>query len=49
MIMMIGGKEHAVRLWKSTNLKSWDIAFDIPAKAAESIDMYVLPVNGEQK
>lgn len=48
MIMMIGGPERAVRLWKSKDLKTWDVAFDIPGKAAECIDMYILPVDGDK-
>jgi sucrose-6-phosphate hydrolase SacC (GH32 family) len=47
MIMMIGGKDRAVRLWKSKDLQTWDIAFDIHGKAAECIDMYILPVDGD--
>ncbi|MFT5129494.1 MAG: arylsulfatase A, partial [Rhodothermales bacterium] len=39
-IMMIGGPERAVRLWKSTHLLDWKIIGDIPNKAAECIDMY---------
>ena len=39
-IMMIGGPERAVRLWKSTNLLDWTPIGDIANKAAECIDMY---------
>ncbi len=46
-IMMIGGPERKVRLWKSTNLLDWEQAFDIPNKAAECIDMYEAAVDGD--
>ena len=46
-IMMIGGPERKVRLWKSTNLLDWEHAFDIPNKAAECIDMYRVAVDGD--
>ncbi len=46
-IMMVGGKERAVRLWKSTDLLNWEHIFDIPNKAAECIDMYEIPVDGD--
>ncbi|MBF0197991.1 MAG: glycoside hydrolase family 32 protein [Planctomycetes bacterium] len=46
-IMMIGGKERAVRLWKSTDLIHWDKMFDLPNKSAECIDMYELAVDGD--
>ena len=49
MIMMIGGKERAVRLWKSTDLMNWKAFLDIPHKAAECIDMYALAVDGDKK
>ena len=45
-IMMVGGKERAVRLWKSTDLLNWEILGDIPNKAAECIDMYTVAVDG---
>ena len=47
-IMMVGGKERAVRLWKSTDLLNWEIIGDIPNKAAECIDMYTLPLDGDK-
>ena len=46
-IMMIGGPDRKVRLWKSTNLLDWKHAFDIPGKAAECIDMYEVAVDGD--
>jgi fructan beta-fructosidase len=46
-IMMIGGPERKVRLWKSTNLLDWEQVFDIPGKAAECIDMYEVSVDGD--
>ena len=46
-IMMIGGPERKVRLWKSSNLLDWEHAFDIPNKAAECIDMYTVAVDGD--
>lgn len=46
-IMMIGGKERKVRLWKSTDLLNWDPIFDIPNKAAECIDMYHVALDGD--
>ncbi len=45
--MMIGGPDRLVRLWKSTNLLDWEIIGDIPNKAAECIDMYAVPVDGD--
>jgi len=44
-IMMVGGKDRAVRLWKSTDLLNWETLFDIPNKAAECIDMYEVAVD----
>ena len=46
-IMMIGGPERKVRLWKSTNLLDWEVLFDIPNKAAECIDMFHVAVDGD--
>lgn len=46
-IMMIGGPERKVRLWKSTDLLTWDAFLDIPNKAAECIDMYSVAVDGD--
>jgi fructan beta-fructosidase len=46
-IMMIGGKDRAVRLWKSKDLINWEIICDIPNKAAECIDMYTVAVDGD--
>jgi sucrose-6-phosphate hydrolase SacC (GH32 family) len=48
VIMMVGGKERAVRLWKSTDLMNWEKLCDIPNKAAECIDMYTLPLDGDK-
>jgi len=47
VIMMVGGKDRAVRLWKSTDLLNWEILGDIPNKAAECIDMYAVAVDGD--
>jgi sucrose-6-phosphate hydrolase SacC (GH32 family) len=47
-IMMIGGSDRAVRLWKSTDLLNWEIICDIPNKAAECIDMYTVAVDGDK-
>jgi len=49
VIMMVGGAERAVRLWKSTDLMNWEIIGDIPNKAAECIDMYTVAVDGDPK
>ncbi len=46
-IMMIGGPDRLVRLWKSTNLIDWEIIGDVPNKAAECIDMYAVTVDGD--
>ncbi len=46
-IMMIGGPDRLVRLWKSTNLLDWEVIGDIPDKAAECIDMYHVAVDGD--
>ena len=46
VIMMVGGPQRAVRLWKSTDLLNWEIIGDIPNKAAECIDMYTIAVDG---
>jgi len=46
-IMMIGGPDRLVRLWKSTDLLNWEIIGDIPNKAAECIDMYQVAVDGD--
>ncbi len=48
VIMMIGGPERAVRLWKSTDLLNWEIMGDIPDKAAECVDMYTVAVDGDK-
>ncbi len=48
VIMMVGGKERAVRLWKSTDLMNWEVMGDIPNKAAECIDMYTVPLDGDK-
>jgi sucrose-6-phosphate hydrolase SacC (GH32 family) len=46
-IMMIGGPERKVRLWKSTDLINWEPFLDLPGKAAECIDMYEVTVDGD--
>ena len=48
VIMMVGGEDRAVRLWKSTDLMHWEVMGDIPDKAAECIDMYTVPVDGNR-
>ncbi len=48
VIMMIGGKDRAVRLWKSTDLMNWEILGDVPNKAAECIDMYTVPLDDDK-
>ena len=48
-IMLVGRKDRAVRLSKSSDLQKWDHIFDIPNKAAECIDMYTRPVHGNPK
>ncbi|MEM7599966.1 MAG: sulfatase-like hydrolase/transferase [Verrucomicrobiota bacterium] len=48
-IMMIGGPERKVRLWKSTDLLTWEPFLDIPNKAAECIDLYSVAVDGDPK
>ena len=47
VIMMVGGPDRAVRLWKSTDLLNWEIIGDIPNKAAECIDMYHVAVDDD--
>jgi sucrose-6-phosphate hydrolase SacC (GH32 family) len=47
VIMMVGGRQRAVRLWKSTDLMNWEVLGDIPNKAAECIDMYTVPLDGD--
>ena len=47
VIMMVGGKDRAVRLWKSTDLINWEVLGDVPNKAAECIDMYHVAVDGD--
>lgn len=46
-IMMIGGPDRKVRLWKSTDLLTWEAFLDIPNKAAECIDLYSVAVDGD--
>ena len=46
--MMVGGKDRAARLWKSTDLLNWKQFLDIPNKSAECLDMYCLPVDGDK-
>jgi sucrose-6-phosphate hydrolase SacC (GH32 family) len=48
-IMEIGGPEHAVRIWKSSDLMNWATVCDIPNKSAECINMYSVPVDGDPK
>ena len=48
IVLKIGGKDRAVRLWKSTDLMNWEIMGDIPNKAAECIDMYTVAVDGDR-
>ncbi|MEM7143659.1 MAG: glycoside hydrolase family 32 protein [Verrucomicrobiota bacterium] len=48
-IMMIGGEDRAVRLWKSKDLLNWEPFLDIPNKAAECIDMYSVAIDGDSE
>jgi sucrose-6-phosphate hydrolase SacC (GH32 family) len=49
LIMMVGGKDRAVRLWRSTDLLHWEKLGDIPNKAAECLDMFSVAVDGDSK
>ncbi|MEI6234229.1 MAG: glycoside hydrolase family 32 protein [Planctomycetota bacterium] len=49
LIMEIGGKDAAVRLWRSTDLMHWDVLQDIPKKSAECIGMFTAAVDGDVK
>jgi sucrose-6-phosphate hydrolase SacC (GH32 family) len=46
LIMEIGGPNHAVRLWRSTDLMNWQVLQDIPNKSAECIGMFSVPLDG---
>ena len=49
VIMFVGGPEHAVRLWRSTDLSKWEVLQDIPDKAAECINMFSVALDGDPK
>ena len=49
IIMFVGGPEHAVRLWRSTDLSKWKVLQDIPNKAAECINMFSVALDGDPK
>ena len=46
-IMEIGGPDHAVRLWRSTDLLNWQDFQDIPNKSAECINMFPVALDGD--
>ena len=48
-IMEIGGPQKLVRIFKSTDLLHWEIQEDIPDKAAECINMFAVPLDGDPK
>ena len=48
-IMELGGPNHIVRLWRSTDLIHWAPFLDIPDKSAECINMYPVPLDGDPK
>ena len=48
-IMELGGTNHIVRLWRSTDLIHWEPFLDIPDKSAECINMYPVPLDGDPK
>ena len=45
-VMEIGGQQRLVRIFKSTDLLHWEILQDIPNKAAECINMFAVPLDG---
>ena len=49
LIMELGGPEHIVRIWRSTDLLHWETVCDIPNKSAECINMYAVPLDGDAK
>ena len=48
-IMELGGPNHIVRLWRSTDLIHWEPFLDIPEKSAECINMYPVLLDGDPK
>lgn len=46
-VMMIGGPQRVVRIFKSTDLLHWEVLQDIPNKAAECINMFAVPLDGD--
>ena len=48
-IMEIGGPQKLVRIFKSTDLLHWEVLEDIPNKAAECINMFAVPLDGDPK
>ena len=48
-IMEIGGPQRLVRIFKSTDLLHWEVLEDIPNKAAECINMFAVPLDGDPK
>ena len=48
-VMEIGGTEKLVRIFKSTDLLHWEVLEDIPNKAAECINMFAVPLDGDPK
>ena len=49
IIMFVGGPDHAVRLWRSSDLMKWEVLQDIPDKAAECINMFPIALDGDPK
>jgi levanase/fructan beta-fructosidase len=48
-VMEIGGQDKLVRIFKSTDLLHWEVLEDIPNKAAECINMFAVPLDGDPK
>ena len=48
-VMEIGGQQRLVRIFKSTDLLHWEELQDIPNKAAECINMFAVPLDGNPK
>ena len=49
IIMMVDGKDHAVRLFRSTDLLHWQTICDIPKKSMECMNMFPIPVDGDPR
>jgi len=50
LVLILGGKDRVIRIFESGNLTDWVKAGDITRKwAAECIDLFQLPVDGDKK